>query len=151
MSTRWSATLPTCRLEWRPSRLRAASLVCIGWLSAAALVLTALPARGALALGTACVAWSTWRAWRDLREPPGLLVLPGDTGPVIWVDDKGQTELADLTVRWRGNLATVEGRDPAGKLRRLAWWPDTLPPAARRALRLASDQRPARDRAAPSY
>jgi toxin CptA len=138
MSTRWSATLPTCRLEWRPSRLRAASLVCIGWLAAAALVLTALPPRGALALGVACIGWSTWRAWRDLREPPGLLVLPGDDSPVTWVDAGGTIELADLTVRWRGNLATVEGRDPAGKLRRLAWWPDTLPAPARRALRLAA-------------
>ena len=138
MSTRWSATLPTCRLEWRPSRLRAGALVLAGLLAAASLPLTELPDAGALALGVACVGWSSWRAWRDLREPPGLLVLPGDAGPVTWVDASGAVELADLTVRWRGTLAIVEGRGPAGKLRRLAWWPDTLPAPARRALRLAA-------------
>ena len=54
----------------------------------------------------------------------------------------GTLALSAVNVRWRGPLATLEGRDPAGKLRRLAWWPDTLPPPARRALRLATDRRP---------
>jgi toxin CptA len=138
MSTHWSAGSPTCRLEWRPSRLRAACLVIVAVLAAASLVLTALPANGAIALGALCIVASAWRAWRDLREAPGLLVLRGEPGRATWVGAAGEIELADLTVRWRGVLATVEWRDPAGKLRRLAWWPDTLPGPARRALRLAA-------------
>lgn len=138
MSTRWSAASPTCRLEWRPSRLRALAGLCIGGLAAASLPLTDLPASGAIALGLACVGAPAWRAWRDLRAAPGTLVLPGAAGPATWVDAAGTAELAELTVRWRGPLATVVARDPAGKLRRLAWWPDTLPPADRRSLRLAA-------------
>lgn len=44
----------------------------------------------------------------------------------------------DVKVTWRGPLAFVRWRDPSGRIRRLAWWPDTLPPAARRELRLAA-------------
>ena len=138
MSMRWSDALPTCRLEWRPSRLRAACLVTMGLLAAAALPLTALPPRAAVALGAACIVFASTRAWFDLREPPGTLVLQPDGCAATWVDATGSIDLADLTVGWRGHLATVVGRDPAGKLRRLAWWPDTLPAPARRALRLAA-------------
>jgi toxin CptA len=138
MSTRWSAASPTCRLEWRPSRLRAAGLVAVGALAAWSASLTDLPARAAWALGSTCAGWSAWRAWRDLRAMPGLLVVRSDEGTATWVDPAGEIELADLSVRWRGGLATVCGRDPAGKLRRLAWWPDTLPAPARRALRLGA-------------
>jgi toxin CptA len=138
MSTRWSDALPTCRLEWRPSRLRAACLGVVGLLAATALPMTALPPRAAIALGAACVAYAAGRAWLDLRQEPGMLVLEPDGRGATWVDAGGTIALADLTVGWRGPLATVIGRDPAGKLRRLAWWPDTLPAPARRALRLAS-------------
>ena len=138
MSMRWSAALPTCRLEWRPSRLRAACLVAIGMLAAAALPLTALPRAALLPIGAACVAWAIGRAWLDLRQAPGTLVLEADGGGATWIDATGSCDLVDLTVGWRGPLATVVWRDPAGKLRRLAWWPDTLPSPARRALRLAA-------------
>ena len=138
MSTHWSAASSTCRLEWRPSRLRAACLLCVGALAAASLPLTALSVEASIGLGLACLGASAWRAWRDLREKPGLLVLRGEPGTGTWVDPRGEFDLADLTVRWRGGLATVVGRDPAGKLRRLAWWPDTLPAPARRSLRLAA-------------
>jgi toxin CptA len=113
-------------------------VVVIGAIAAGSLVLTDLPAHAAVALGATCVGASAWHAWRDLCAAPGLLVLRGEPGAATWVDPGGETELADLTVRWRGTLATVVGRDPAGKLRRLAWWPDTLPAPARRALRLAA-------------
>ena len=138
MSTHWSAASPTCRLEWRPSRLRAACLLVVATIAAASLALTALPARAAFALGAFCLGAGAWHAWRDLQEAPGTLVLRGDPATATWVDSSGAIDLADLTVRRRGALATVEWRDPAGKLRRLAWWPDTLPAPARRALRLAA-------------
>ena len=138
MSTRWSATSPTCRLDWRPSRLRAACLVLVGILAAASLPMTALPERAAIALGAACLAWALGRAWWDLRRSPGTLVLEADAPGATWMGATGEIALADLTVSWRGPLASVVGRDPAGKLRHLAFWPDTLPGPARRALRLAA-------------
>lgn len=140
MSTRWSATSPTCRLDWRPSRLRAACLVFVGVLAALSLPMTALPGRWAIALGAVCVGWTLGRAWFDLRQVPGTLVLDADGRGATWVDAFASIDLVDLTVGWRGPLASVSGRDPAGKLRHLAFWPDTLPAPARRALRLAAGQ-----------
>jgi toxin CptA len=140
MSKRWSATSPTCRLDWRPSRLRAACLVLVGVLAAVSLPMTALPGRTAIALGIACVAWALGRAWHDLRQAPGTLVLDADAdgGGATWTCATTSIALVDLSVGWRGPLAGVSGRDPAGKLRHLAFWPDTLPAPARRALRLAA-------------
>jgi toxin CptA len=42
-------------------------------------------------------------------------------------------------VQWRGTLAFLQARDATGRVHRLAWWPDTLTPADRRAMRLAVD------------
>jgi toxin CptA len=110
----------------------------VGILAAASLPMTALPERAAIALGAACLAWALGRAWWDLRRSPGTLVLEADVPGATWLGATGEIPLADLTVGWRGPLASVVGRDPAGKLRHLAFWPDTLPAPARRALRLAT-------------
>jgi toxin CptA len=138
MSTHWYAASPTCRLDWRPSRLRAACLVLMGCLAAGSLPLTALPRSQAIAGAVACLAWALACAWLDLRRIPGTLVLDAGGGGATWVEAGAEVALADLTVGWRGPLASVVGRDPAGKLRHLAFWPDTLPAPARRALRLAA-------------
>ncbi|WP_228064318.1 hypothetical protein [Novilysobacter avium] len=53
----------------------------------------------------------------------------------------------DFTVFWRGPLSFARWRDFEHRLHRLAWGPDTLPPASRRQLRLALPaQTPARGR-----
>jgi toxin CptA len=44
-------------------------------------------------------------------------------------------------LHWRGPLAFAEFR-LNGKRERLSWWPDTLPPARRRELRLAASSSP---------
>ncbi|MGH8030607.1 MAG: hypothetical protein ACREO3_11815 [Arenimonas sp.] len=118
--------------------MRASCLVAVGVLAAVSLPLTALPARAALAGGLACATWTAWRAWRDLGAEAGTLVLDADGLGATWTSARETVRIADLTVRWRGSIASVGGRDPAGKLRHLAWWPDTLPAPARRALRLAA-------------
>jgi toxin CptA len=41
-------------------------------------------------------------------------------------------------LQWRGPLAFLRWRDSDGRMHRLAWWPDVLPVAARRELRLAA-------------
>lgn len=46
--------------------------------------------------------------------------------------------MKDLAVAWRGPLAFLRWRDPDGHVRRLAFWPDTLPSKSRRELRLAA-------------
>ncbi|MCR6661692.1 MAG: hypothetical protein NVV60_00750 [Luteimonas sp.] len=43
-----------------------------------------------------------------------------------------------LHLAWRGPLAFVTWLDGDGRRHRLAWWPDTLPAARRRELRLAA-------------
>ena len=49
--------------------------------------------------------------------------------------------MASLHVRWRGPLAFLRRRDPDGRVQRLVFWPDTLPVAARRELKLAMQRR----------
>jgi toxin CptA len=111
-------------------------------LAALAWPLTALPPAWATAMGLAGIGWGLRRARMDLAQPACTLAWRGE-GEVEIRGTGGALALSAVNVRWRGALATLEGRDPAGKLRRLAWWPDTLPPPARRALRLATDHRPA--------
>ena len=135
------AASSTCRLEWRPSRWRAACVALAAMLAAVGLAASALPPDAGLAGGLGCLAWSLFRVHRDLRQAPLLVAWPGEGAPAELLREAGPLVLDPVNVRWRGTLATLEGRDPAGKLRRLAWWPDTLPPPARRALRLASDRR----------
>jgi toxin CptA len=151
MSMRSCNASPNCRIEWRPSRVRAASVVLVAALAAVACALSALPPAWAAAGSLACLLAGLRRARRDLAATPGTLAWPGGDADARWTTVAGTSGWHAVNVRWRGPLATLDARDDAGKLRRLAWWPDTLPPGARRALRLASDQRPARDRAAPSH
>lgn len=43
-------------------------------------------------------------------------------------------------VQWRGGLVLLRWRDGRGRRNALAWWPDTLPAARRRELRLAAER-----------
>jgi toxin CptA len=140
---RSSDASPSCRLEWRPSQQRTLAILAVGVLAAVAVPMSALPIGAAVAGSLACLAWALRCARREWRQPAGTLTWGGGETTAVFATARGVTPLSAVNVRWRGPLATLDGRDPAGKLRRLAWWPDTLPPAARRALRLASDRRPA--------
>jgi len=54
-------------------------------------------------------------------------------------------------IEWRGPLAILRWRE-GRRVHRLLWWPDTLPPSARRELRLAASAlvtRPSTDSMAP--
>jgi toxin CptA len=44
----------------------------------------------------------------------------------------------NVRLQWRGPLAFLFWRDRQGRPQRLSWWPDTLPAASRRELRLAA-------------
>ncbi|HZF97715.1 MAG TPA: hypothetical protein VEY92_05645 [Pseudoxanthomonas sp.] len=72
-------------------------------------------------------------------------MFPGDGRPAS-VDD---LPVDAMRVAWRGPLAFARWQDRNGRIRRLAWWPDTLPAGKRRELRLAADAAPAAQRRRP--
>jgi len=68
-----------------------------------------------------------------LRSPRRTLVWPFDGIPTL-----DGVALGEPKLHWRGPLAFLRWRDAGGRVRRLTWWPDVLPAAARRELRLAA-------------
>jgi toxin CptA len=114
----------------------------MGALAAASFALSAVPASIGWAAGTICLVAGLHGAWRELREPVRQLVWRHDAPAPVLHGPAGEETWGRAEVRWRGPLATLGGHDGTGTLRRLSWWPDTLPPEARRALRLASARRP---------
>ncbi len=114
-----------CRLEWRPSRLLAAALA----------VLTSEMPRGlAWPLAVAAGLRGLHLARRETRRPVQAWVFPADGR--VTVDG---LRVHEPTLVWRGPLAILRWRDGQGRRHGLGWWPDTLPVAARRELRLAAD------------
>jgi toxin CptA len=117
-------------------------LLLVAGLALASLCASALPAPWVFGGGLAVVVYAGTCLRRDLRQPPGVLAWRGTA--CEWHGPDGVVALGSVNLRWRGPLATLSARDEAGKLRRLSWWPDTLPPPARRALRLAAGRGDAR-------
>ena len=134
-SQRWSAVSIGCRLEWRPSRWLVAALVTISLLAAFSAVSSQLPALVSWPLAAFACGAGLRRARAEWHRPVHRLVFPGDGRPAS-VDD---VPVDAMRVAWRGSLAFARWRDRNGRVRRLAWWPDTLPAGQRRELRLAAD------------
>lgn len=147
-SHRSSHASERCRLEWRPSRLLAAWLLVMGVLAAIAVLASDMP-RGAawlIALAALLHAWQL--AARERGRAPVALDWDGRAG-VVRIDG---VAVDGARLRWRGPLAFLSWRDAHGRTRHLAWWPDTLPAACRRELRLAAgggDVSPGRGAMAP--
>lgn len=131
------------RLEWRPSRWLLAVLLVMTPLAALSLLASEMPAVAAWPLAAAASAYGAWLARREWRRPRCEFVFRGNAAPVL-VDGEAVT---DFGLQWRGPLAFVRWRDAGGRLRCLAWWPDTLPAARRRELRLAAPDGEAAPRA----
>ena len=112
------------------------ALPVLGVLAALALTGSALPPAMARAAAALAIAHAAWLAWREARRPVRTLVWPAASQPPTL---DGQA-LGEARLHWRGPLAFLRWRDAAGRRRDLAWWPDTLPPGARRELRLAAGQ-----------
>lgn len=129
----WSNASAPCRLEWRPSRLLAGSLMLLGALGAASILGSEIPVPAAWPSALAVVVYAMWLAGRELRRPVRGLMVPAGDGAAM-LDDVPMT---DLDVQWRGPLAFVQWRDEHGLRQRLQFWPDTLPASDRRELRLA--------------
>ncbi|MBE2291389.1 MAG: hypothetical protein J0L89_02695 [Xanthomonadales bacterium] len=142
-----SASAP-CRVEWRPSRWLVAALLILSLLAPLSVLGAEVPRWLAWPLALAAAAWGLRLAWREAGRAPRWLVLadratgPGDgiashAGP----DTLDGRPLARCEIAWRGPLAFVHAVDDAGRHQRLTWWPDTLPAARRRELRLAAAAR----------
>lgn len=120
--------------EWRPSRIQVATLLVLAAAAAFSVLMSDLPPIAARTLAPAVLSWGAWRAWRESRRPRCTIAIPADAARAR-VDGE---PVDDLSVRWRGPLAFVQWRDGDGHTRRRAFWPDTLPAARRRELRLAA-------------
>ena len=133
-SRRLSIRSVPCRLEWRPSRWLCAVLWSLSLLAPFSLLMTDLPRAWAWPLALLLGAFGVFDARRQGRLQPCALVIPIGRGQPTC---NGQPMLA-LRIQWRGPLAFMRWRDLDGRIRRLAFWPDTLPSASRRELRLAA-------------
>jgi len=90
-------------------------------------------ARGpALPAAFASLSWGIWLAWRESRSPRRIVAISTDGR----VEIDGE-HVRDFRLEWRGVLAFGRWIDASGRIQRLVWWPDTLPPARARELRLA--------------
>jgi len=132
-SRHWSIASAPCRLEWRPSRLLAVSLLMLGLLAAAALIGSEIPGPLAWPAGFVAFGHGLWLGRRELLWPTRSLLIPARDGAAL-LDG---VVMADFDVQWRGPLAFVRWRDAQGRRQRMQFWPDTLPAHARRELRLA--------------
>lgn len=127
------ASTGAARIAWRPSRWQASAMPLLGLLSACSLVDSDLPAPLAWPAAFLACSYGAW-LWRRERRRAGLTFV-FRPGAVPQVEGEAAT---DFTLQWRGPLAFASWRDAQGRRRHRAWWPDTLPPALRRELRLAA-------------
>lgn len=136
-STRWSSASASSRPEpdrigWRPSRWLVGALLLLSAFAPFGVVASDMPRPAAWPLAAAAAGAGLRAAWREARRPARMFELPPGDGPVTL----DAVPLVDAVVAWRGPLAFLRWRDAAGRRGRLSWWPDTLPPAQRRVLKL---------------
>jgi len=119
-------------------------LVLLTCLAALSLWRSALPVAWALPASLAVVAggWLQWR--REGRVAPVSIVI-APTGAGAYLVD-GRVAFR-LRLEWFGPLACLSWRDSEGRQGRRVFWPDNLPPALRRELRLAVSNTNTRGRA----
>ncbi len=127
------ASAVEARVEWRPSRWVLAALLSLGALAACSLLASEMPAFVAWPAAVAALGWAAWRTRREAGRPAQSFVFRA--GAPVLVDG---VAVDGLVLQWRGPLAFARWRDRDGRIRRRSWWPDTLPPARRRELRLAA-------------
>lgn len=127
-----------CRIDWRPSRWVTAALWSLAVLAPLSLGASDLPGVLAWPLALCTAGGAAWSALRHRRTAPLSIVVPAEGEVTV----AGQA-VEDFVVTWRGALAFLSWRDGAGRVRRLALWPDVLDPATRRELRLVMAARAA--------
>ncbi len=133
-SRRLSIRSAPCRIEWHPSRWVGAMLWSLAWLAPLSLLMSDLPRAWAWPLAWGAASLGVFEAVRHRTGPPCALVIPVGHGQPTCAGQPMQS----LKISWRGPLAFLRWRDPCGRIRRLSFWPDTLPTVSRRELRLAA-------------
>lgn len=136
-STRSSSASASCRPEghsiaWRPSRWVIAALLLLSALAPFAVLASEMPRVAAWPLAAVAAFAGLHAARGEARKPRHQLEVPAGQGRAM-LDG---APLAEATLSWRGPVAFLRWRDAAGGRGRLSWWPDTLPPAERRVLKL---------------
>jgi len=123
-------------IAWRPSRWVTGTLHAFGPLGAVSLLASDLPLAWGVPAAVPVVV-AAWRAARrEAARPPCTIGIATDGR--VHLDGR---PLRGARLQWRGSLAFLQWRE--GRRRRtLSWWPDTLPPDARRELRLAGPVAP---------
>jgi toxin CptA len=125
-------------IAWRPSRWVVGALLLLSVLAPFAVLASEVPRPVAWPLAAAASCLGLRAARREARRPARWLSL-GEGGRAAAIDG---VPLAEVVLSWRGPLAFLRWRDPSGATGRLAWCPDTLPPAQRRVLKLWSPDAP---------
>ena len=127
-----SSASASFRSDWKPSVVLRLALIVLGFLAGLSLLASDLPRAFAWPVAFAAAGWGAWLARREWRRAPRALCWRADGALFVGGERVDAAEL-----HWRGPLAFLSWRR-AGKAGRLAWWPDTLPAAGRRELRLAA-------------
>lgn len=122
-----------CRFDWHPSRWLTAAICVLASLAAFSLLASDLPRTLAWPLAFLAIGWGLGEVRRYARQPSRTFLIPAGAGEACC----DGVRMDALQVFWRGPLAFLRWRDPTGTTRRLAFFPDTLPAATRRELRLA--------------
>jgi len=136
-----SNALPTCRIDWRPSRGVAVATGLLGLLALWSLGLSALSIPASSALAVAVVIHSVFLMGRELRREPFTFVWAGGDADATLNFTARTQSLSGPKLFLRGPLASLRGKDETGRSRIYLWWPDTLSSAARRQLRLVDQIR----------
>lgn len=124
-----------CRFELRPSRWLVGALLALAVLAPFSVLQSEMPSRHAWPLALLALGAGLWLARREWRAPRQSVTIDGEGRVTI-----DGVEVEAFRVDWRGPLAFLAWRDPAGRCHRRSLWPDTLPSALRRELRLAADR-----------
>ncbi|WP_208002209.1 hypothetical protein [Luteimonas yindakuii] len=120
-------------VAWAPSRWLLAALLLLTALAPVAILASEMPRLAAWPLALLACAYGLSVVRREANRPARTLHFPANGR--VEVDGQG---VDDFALQWRGPLAFARWRDADGRVERIAWWPDTLPPVARRELRLAA-------------
>ncbi|WP_374602438.1 hypothetical protein [Arenimonas sp.] len=125
-----------CRIDWRPSRWLVGALCGLALLSALSVMLSGLPAQMKPMFAGLAAMGGLGLARREALRPPVSLAWSG--AGLLAIDPEGQSQaLIAPVLREQGPLLRIEARMPTGRRWSRTWWPDTLPAARRRQVRLA--------------
>lgn len=145
--TNSSSSSAICRLDWRPSSWSQCAGIALTALALLSLWLSELAAVPALSATMLLLLRGVWQWQRERAAEAFAVSIPWDRQRAVTV---AGVEVSDFRVEWRGSLALLRWRSRGcrrwqGRL----WWPDLLPPPARRELRLAMNARTAAVTAPP--